>query len=209
LLVIGHPGHELAVYGWLERSRPEVMILTDGSGRTGVPRIAASLQIIAQAGARASDLCGQLSDAALYRALLNQDHAIFIGLARRLADTLTRRECRYVVGDAGEGYNPTHDVCRFLIDAAIMIAGRRLRRPIGNYQFTLNGDASRAHFVPGLDQAIVISLDDAVWAAKTSVISRYAAEVGGTLLREVENLLGGHGADVLRTEYLVLTYPHG
>jgi hypothetical protein len=203
LLIIGHPGHELAVYGWLEQSRPEVMILTDGSGRTGVPRIAASLQIIAQAGARAGDLCGQLSDAALYRALLNHDHAIFIGLARRLADTLTRRECRYVVGDAGEGYNPTHDVCRFLIDAAIMIAGRRLRRPIGNYQFTLSGDPSRAHFVPDHDQAIMIRLDDAVWAAKTSVISRYAAEVGGTLLREVENLLGGHGADVLRTEYLV------
>ena len=203
LLVIGHPGHELAVYGWLERSRPEVMILTDGSGRTGVPRIAASLEIIASAGARAGDLCGQLRDAALYQALLNHDHAIFIGLARRLADTLARRKCPYVVGDAGEGYNPTHDVCRLLIDAAVTIAGRRLRRPIGNYQFTLSGDPSTAHFASGHDQAIVIRLDDAAWAAKTSVVSRYAARVGGTLLGEVANIIGDHGADVLRTEYLV------
>jgi hypothetical protein len=203
LLVIGHPGHELAVYGWLEQSCPEVMILTDGSGRTGVPRIAASLEIIASAGARAGEVFGQLSDAALYQALLNHDHVLFTGLAQRLADTLARQDCPYVVGDAGEGYNPTHDVCRLLIDAAVTVAGRHLRRPIGNYQFTLSGDPSRAHFVSGHDQAIVIRLDDTVWAAKTSVVSLYAARVGGTLLGEVENIIGDHGADVLRTEYLV------
>ncbi len=179
------------------------MILTDGSGRTGVPRIAASLEIIASAGARAGEVFGPLSDGALYRALLNHDHALFTGLAQRLADTLARQDCPYVVGDAAEGYNPTHDVCRLLIDAAVTIAGRRLRRPIGNYQFTLSGDPKRARFVSGHGQAVVIRLDDTVWAAKTSAVSRYAARAGGTLLGEVENILGDHGADVLRTEYLV------
>lgn len=177
------------------------MILTDGSGRSGVPRIAASREIIASAGARAGEVFGPLSDAALYQALLNHEHALFAGLAQRLADTLTRQDCPYVVGDAGEGYNPTHDVCRLLIDAAVAIAGRRLRRPIGNYQFTLSGDPSTAHFISG--QAIVMRLDETAWAAKTSVVSRYAARVGGTLLREVENILGGDGAGVFRTEYLV------
>lgn len=154
------------------------MILTDGSGCSGVPRIAASREIIAAAGARAGEVFGPLSDAALYQALLNHEHALFAGLAQRLADTVARQDCPYVVGDASEGYNPTHDVCRLLIDAAVTIAGRRLRRPIGNYQFTLSGDPSRARFVSGHDQAIVIRLDDTVWAAKTSVVSRYAAGVG-------------------------------
>ena len=32
-LVIGHPGHELLVHGWLEVARPIVFVFTDGSGR--------------------------------------------------------------------------------------------------------------------------------------------------------------------------------
>ena len=30
-LFVAHPGHELRIYGWLERARPQVHVLTDGS----------------------------------------------------------------------------------------------------------------------------------------------------------------------------------
>lgn len=202
-LVIGHPGHELPVYGWLRQSSPYVTIITDGSGRTGMPRIAASLEIIAAAGARTSDVFGQLSDAALYRALLTRDCALFIAMAQRLADSLAREDCPYVVGDASEGYNPTHDVCRLLINAAVTIAGRRVRRRIGNFQFSLVGDPRRLYAASCRDQAMVIKLDDTTWASKVSAVRRYGTRASGAFLREVENFIGDRSADVLRTEYLV------
>ena len=38
-LVVAHPGHELRVYGWLALRKPDVYILTDGSGHTGNSRL--------------------------------------------------------------------------------------------------------------------------------------------------------------------------
>ena len=45
-----------------------------------------------------------------------------------------------VVGDVREGYNPMHDVCRMMTDAAVALAGRVLHRPISSYQFATVGD---------------------------------------------------------------------
>jgi hypothetical protein len=39
LLVVAHPGHELRLFGWLSYARADVLVLTDGSGRSARPRI--------------------------------------------------------------------------------------------------------------------------------------------------------------------------
>ena len=50
-LIIAHPGHELRVHHWLEKTRPLMLVLTDGSGRTAQSRLASTTRILEQAGA--------------------------------------------------------------------------------------------------------------------------------------------------------------
>ncbi len=70
-LVVAHPGHELRVHHWMERARPVVFVLTDGSGSAHSSRLASTTAVLEQAGARPGSIYGRLSDRDLYRALLD------------------------------------------------------------------------------------------------------------------------------------------
>src|SRR5947208_1835124 len=83
-LVIGHPGHELLVHGWLEVTRPLVFVFTDGSGRSNQSRLAATTTILDQTGAKCGSIYGRLTDAAGYAAILNHEFDLFVGLDREL-----------------------------------------------------------------------------------------------------------------------------
>src|SRR5260370_28386972 len=137
-LVIAHPGHELRVHGWLGLANPLVFILTDGSGRTGSSRLAASSEVLRQCGARPGPIYGRLSDRELYQALLDGRRELFTGLVEELAQALRRESVALVAGDAVEGFNPAHDLSRLLINAAVA----RLRaagEAIENRDFPLAG----------------------------------------------------------------------
>lgn len=121
-LVVAHPGHELCVRGWMTLARPQVFVLTDGSGRSGQPRVNTTTKILTEAGAQAGGVYGRISDRELYAALLNRRFDLFLTLSEEMAAAFQKEGIAYVVGDALEGYNPTHDVCRLLIDAAVKIA---------------------------------------------------------------------------------------
>lgn len=135
LLVVGHPGHELRVHGWLEAARPLVVVLTDGSGHTGKPRIGSTAGVIARAGATPATLFGRIPDVDLYRALIDQDTALFLGLAEELAEIIRRHHIRLVTGDDAEGYNPAHDVCRLIVNAAVRLAS--MPTAVANLGFAL------------------------------------------------------------------------
>jgi len=122
LLVVGHPGHELRVHGWLEAARPLVAVLTDGSGHTGRSRVASTALLLERAGATPSAIFGRLRDTDLYRALLDQDFNLFDGLAHELADVIISHRIHVIAADDAEGYNPTHDVCRLLVNTAVQLA---------------------------------------------------------------------------------------
>ncbi len=124
------------VFGWVEETRPRVSILTDGSGRSGASRIASSERLLREVNAVAGTVWGAISDQLFYRAVLDGDKALFIDLAVRLGDELAETKPPYVAGDALEGFNPTHDICRMIIDAAVERA-RRGGAVIGNYAFFL------------------------------------------------------------------------
>ncbi|HEX8245140.1 MAG TPA: hypothetical protein VF541_16635, partial [Longimicrobium sp.] len=47
-LVVAHPGHELRVYGWMERARPLVFVLTDGSGSGSEGRLESTTGVLAR-----------------------------------------------------------------------------------------------------------------------------------------------------------------
>src|SRR3954470_22561000 len=84
-MVIAHPGHELRVHHWLELARPVVFVLTDGSGRTGHPRLDATSRVLEAAGARRGPVFGRWTDRSVYEAIETRDLDPFVETVRTLA----------------------------------------------------------------------------------------------------------------------------
>src|SRR6266550_6442484 len=172
-LVIGHPGHELLVHGWLEETHPVVFVFTDGSGRSNQSRLASTTKVLNQTGAKSGSIYGRLTDAAGYAAILNHEFDPFIGLARELCEAFVAERIDYVAGDAFEGYNPMHDVCRLVIDAAVTAAKRAREHCVANLEFSLVGQERVCHKAPHVD-GICRFLDDSAFARKLLAAEEYA-----------------------------------
>jgi hypothetical protein len=136
-VVIGHPGHELKVFGWMSEHRPRIYVLTDGSGQNGLSRLHATAGLAAQLGAERGEIFGAAADAGIYRAILDQDLGFFLNILDAMAASFVRHSVDFVAGDASEGFNPTHDLCRELINAAVVLAEQASHRAIPNYEFSL------------------------------------------------------------------------
>ena len=178
LLVVGHPGHELMVHGWLEAARPLVMVLTDGSGRAGVSRLPSTAALLGRAGATPGSIFGRFTDVELYRALLDRRTAVFTSLVEDLADAICRYQIAVVAGDDAEGFNPTHDVCRLIIDVAVSTARGR-GRSVANTAFALMDAPRRSTPRDGASSSI-LTLNDAALDRKLGAALLYpemAAEV--------------------------------
>lgn len=167
-LVIAHPGHELCIFGWLETVSPKVFVLTDGSGRSGVSRLDSTTKILAQTSSQPGSIYGRFTDHAIYKAILDGDFPLFEHVVKELAEALVEADIEYVVGDAMEGYNPVHDVCRLIIDAAVDLAERASGRPIVNRDCLL---FARHNAQPETQSAgaIMLTLDDAALTRKLGV----------------------------------------
>jgi hypothetical protein len=187
-LVIAHPGHELRVHGWLEETAPVVCVLTDGSGRTGRSRLDSTTEVLTAAGAAAGPVYGALSDAGLYAAVLDFEHSRFTPLVDELASMLLREEIDCVAGDAEEGYNPGHDICRLVVNAAVGLVNRAAGRRVANYDFTLVAPPGRCPEALRAD-SIWLRLDGAALARKLSAARNYPE-----LRAEVEAALNGAGS---------------
>jgi hypothetical protein len=195
-LVIAHPGHELRVHHWLEQARPVTFVLTDGSGHTDHSRLASTTGVLKRAGARRGGIYGAMSDRQLYGAILAGEHDVFTKLADELAAALLREKVRYVVGDAAEGSNPGHDVCRLVLNAALFCmkgAGGQLPR---NLEFPVEGPPQECPTEDRAD-AIFLTLDEDAYARKMQAVRSYPE-----LASEMERVLNIHNADLFRVECL-------
>src|SRR5438477_658313 len=123
VLIVAHPGHELLLHAWMERERPVVLILTDGSGGSAGPRIDDSRRIVQGAGAAAGPLFGAADDRRFYRAILDGDTAFFEDLVEAASEVIAAARAPVVVSDAVEHFNPVHDLCSALAAAAARRAG--------------------------------------------------------------------------------------
>jgi hypothetical protein len=193
-LVVAHPGHELRVHSWLERARPTVFVLTDGSGHGRSSRLASTERLLRAAGATPGAIFGRFSDREIYRLLLEGETEVLAELARELAAALVDLKVEMVAADALEGYNPTHDLCRVLTDAAVTLAARPGGPAPTLYEFPLTGASGAGPQVPG---ALRLTLDDAALARKLAAARAYPE-----MAEEVERALAGHGEEGFREECL-------
>jgi hypothetical protein len=171
-LVVGHPGHELRVHGWMEGQLTHVFVLTDGSGRTDQERLFATRDLLENLPASELANFGGLPDRTFYQMLLNARLDVFRQLAEDLAAALIATGVQYVVGDAADGYNPAHDVCRLLINTAVTSIANRTGRRLANYEFLLVGDP-QGQFGKSAGQAVHMRLSAEAFARKLAAARRY------------------------------------
>jgi hypothetical protein len=177
LLVVGHPGHELRVHGWLSDARPLTLVLTDGSGHGGTPRLSSTTDLLGRAGAAIGPVFGKFSDALMYQTLLKRHTSVLVDLAVEISEVIIRNRITVVAGDDAEGYNPTHDVCRMLIDAAIELAQASSDASIANLAFALMDHPDKARATGGSRSSQIVLGDESL-ARKISAALDYAELAG-------------------------------
>lgn len=195
-LVIAHPGHELRIHHWLERARPVTFVLTDGSGNTDHSRLASTTAVLRSAGARSGSIYGAMSDRQLYQALLSGEYDVFERLVEELASALLRERVTYVAGDAVEGVNPGHDVCRILLNAALLRINQRGGPRLTNLEYPVEAPPQECP-AEDLSEAIVLKLDDDAYARKMDAARSYPE-----MAKEIERVFKIHNVDVFRVECL-------
>jgi hypothetical protein len=196
-LVVGHPGHELKVFGWLAERKPLVHVITDGSGRSGVSRISSTVKVLAQAGAPRGEIFAYMSDAEIYRAMLEQDAPVFFPLVDALASSFLTHEIDSVVGDAAEGFNPTHDLCRGLTDSAVLLAERTSGKRIVNFEICLTEWERNGRGALHDERCLHWELDDRGLEQKIAAAEHYSE-----LTAEVQRAITLRGKEYFRSECL-------
>src|SRR5882757_1743433 len=188
-LVIGHPGHELRIHHWLECARPLTFVLSDGSGHTDHSRLASTTAVLERVGASRGAIYGAMSDRQLYRAILDGERDLFTGLVDELAAALQHENVTCVVGDAVEGVNPGHDVCRLLVNAALLRIEQTTGRRLKNMEYPVEGPPDEC---PAEDRAdaIFLTLDDEAFTRKMDAVRAYPE-----MAAEMERVLTIHRAD--------------
>ena len=184
----------MRVHGWLEATSPAVWILTDGSGRTGQSRLDSTTRVLEATGATPGLVYGYMSDADLYDTVLGFNHQLLMDLVDKLAVSISDEQVDCIVGDAEEGYNPGHDICRLIINAAVKLVQRRSGKQIRNYDFTLVGPPDQCP-EDLREQSLWLNLDEDAFARKLSAALNYPE-----LQSEVETAL--KGASRFRVECL-------
>jgi hypothetical protein len=187
-LIVAHPGHELLLHGWISRNKPVVHILTDGAEHSSAARLAHTTDLLRGLGARPGTIFGRLSDREAYAMILERNTPLLLSLVAELAAQLETDQPAIIVGDAAEGYNPVHDLCRVIAGAAIAMAGVSTKQ----YEYAV---VNHPHSSDAA--AIAIDLDEAEYAAKMESARGQAAA-----LTDVDALLSRHGADAYRREAL-------
>lgn len=194
-LVVAHPGHELRVHSWLESRRPEVCVLTDGSGAHDAPRTETTAEILSATGAGPGPVFGRFSDRQIYHALLEHRSARWVATTQEIASWLVHVSASQVVSDSYEGFNPSHDLCFLIVERAARLASEVMGTAVLHWVFPLEGHPQEGHVS---EQAEVrLELDDLAWRRKLKAARAYSA-----LRPEVDRALENHGMDAFRFEVL-------
>jgi len=194
--VIGHPGHELQVFRFSEIIKPIVAVLTDGSGFSGSSRLYQTQEILSEMGSTESSIMGRFTDKTLYQIIFQKDLSQLFHLLDELVEILITHEIEVVMGDAIEGFNPTHDLCRYIINNAVRIAEKALNCNIANFDFPLDAPPASMDNPPNSDTRS-IHLNEEDWNRKYQAAMNYKE-----LAWDIQNAIGNYGTEIFRTEFL-------
>ena len=176
----------------MERYRPLYFSLTDGSGGKGVSRVHSTDRLLQRVGARAGAVHGRFTDKEFYRHVLDGDVEIFTSLASEIAASFIASEIGWVAGDAMEGFNPAHDICRAIIDSAATIVHETTGRVLANYEFAVHEQGTAA-----AESVVSLPVDPEALDRKLA-----AALENPDMRTEVLAALESHGSQAFATEYL-------
>ena len=190
LFVLAHPGHELRAYHVLERARPRVAVLTDGSGGSATSRIDDTRVLLKSVGAVAAEVFGAVTDRQAYEGLMSGEAAGFLAVADALVLEIHRSGVTAVVVDAAEGYNPVHDVCHW-IGRAVVDRAAASTPGLEAFELDLVGHPD------GRGPGVRIALDGPAFDRKLRAIAEYSAVAG-----EAAAAFARYGRDAFRTEFL-------
>ena len=119
LMIFGHPAHELALFGFLQRFRPQIVIITDGGGEERIRQSRTGLESI---GLEATYL--KFAENDFYAALLRRDIPFFEAVSDSLSLEIAASQPDQIFCDAVEFYNPVHDITLPLVLRAAAAASR-------------------------------------------------------------------------------------
>lgn len=196
-LIVAHPGHELRVHAWLERTRPLVFVLTDGSGHTDTGRLASTDQVLRQAGTRYEASFEALSDRAAYQLILQGQVERIASMISQIVDRLAETETDVIVSDAIEGFNPVHDLCHVIADGVASRLERQTGRSVQRLDFLLEGSPRAGSHPDRVNGDLRIELSDEMWERKLAAAWAYEE-----LRPEVERGFSSYGPEAFRCETL-------
>lgn len=183
-----------------------MVILTNGAGANGMPRLKPTLDNLQQAGAQwMAQLLRPVSDAAIYQALLDRDTRLFETWVEALSAHVVAQDIECIVADEAEDYNPSHDLCRLL---ANLVADRaRVRgHPVKAFGYpTVGHPCPPVRLAAEANQSI--ELEPAELQAKLADMQGYARRFGGQLQRELDGFIAEFGAQAYGQECLFAAQP--
>jgi hypothetical protein len=195
-LIIGHPAHGLRVHRFLEIYKPVFYIMTDGSGSKGNSKSDNAIEIIEHCGAKASPVICRFSDQEMYRIIKEYDIEAIRNLVNEIVEDLEKNEIDFIAGDSLEGFNPTHDLCRYLVNAVVKIYSHKRGKQTGNYDFLLHGppDLCPPELV---DESIWLKLEKEEFDRKMAVVRNYPE-----ITVDIEYAFNHYGEDAFHIECL-------
>lgn len=192
LLFVGHPGHELLAYKFLKDYKPDVIFLTTGSGNKDQPRIAGSVDLVESLGLKVYQPFAPFTDRQIYDLIMGGDFEAFDKVRDALKNFILEHNIQRVVGDALEGFNPSHDLCRYIINSTVKVLEPG---SVLNYDFLQDEVFRNADFEEGTSD-IILKLNDGEMESKLGACRAY-----GQLKFEVDRFFDRYGADFFKLEY--------
>ncbi|MDP9607009.1 UNVERIFIED_ORG: hypothetical protein J2W38_006829 [Variovorax paradoxus] len=206
LVIAAHSGHELLLWKWLRNERPDFVVLTNGAGSTGVPRLEPTVDNLSRAGARwIPEVVQPVADADIYRALLEGDTSLFTRWVDALADHVVEQGIDCIVADEAEDYNPSHDMCRLMANQVAAQVVARGREVVSLGYPTVGHPSPPARLAS--ERHVMVELDAGELQAKLDDMHGYARHFGGQLEQELAGFIAEFGAQAYGRECLFAAQP--
>jgi len=181
-LSIAHPGHELRLYGFLQKAKPYLFLLTDGTSRNNPCTREHTRRLLPPAYNERKETFFDLADYSkpegegrnmkdvyIYTELLAGRVYFFEYYTKFIAGLFVEKKIDYVVADASEGNHVIHEMCRIMTDAAIKHVKKITGRTIINYEYAVTKP-----YNDGISEdCIQIELDDEARMGKINAIANY------------------------------------